>query len=123
MQGFRGHFQITGAGDQRIARLGAMFIQEPAIFHGIGGGKHPRASPVERGLIQHRGVNVSHFGWFCCTCAGPHRVGRHAHICPDSPVDRAHHGFAPSARFGIGIQVFIGRHIIDLSNRCRRGRA
>ena len=117
-----GHFQITGAGDQRVIGLGAVIIQKPAFCHLIGCGELAVASHIKRGLIQHRHVCISHRGRVFRPSAGLHRVGGHAHICPDTPVDRQHTGFIRAAGFGIGVQEFIGGNIIDLTDgRCGGG--
>ena len=115
-------FEVTGAGQQRLAHLGAVAVENPALFAAQGGGEQPVPLAVKAGLIEkwlsgrlprRRGLFAQALG---------HGCGGHANLVPDPPVDGHDPGFAPGPVPRIGVEVFVRCHVVHLASR-RRHRA
>ena len=123
-QRLRRQLQVSRARHDRIARLGAMLVQHPVGTRLQRLEEQTMPAFVLRDLGQHRRIRRgrSPLGrGIPCQPRG-HRIGGHADTRPDPPVDRQNPRLAARARLGIGVQIFIRRHIIDLPHRgCNGG--
>ena len=114
-QRFRCEFQVSGAGQQRLARGGTVAIQNPAIRGSPVGREQPVTGGIEGGFVQQRTAGRVARRRSAFTQAAGHGLGRHAHLVPDAPVNRQHLGATPCAAASVGVEVFVGRHVVHLA--------
>ena len=116
-----GQFDIAGAGQHRIPRLGAMPVNQP-MLPGRNLATIAAAGFGHAIAVQQRAHGRHPRGFGHIAGAAGHGIGRHTDLGPDPPVDRDHAGLCACPRPGKGIEIGIGGGIVDLTGRPCRGR-
>ena len=110
-------FEVAGAGQQGLASFRAVAIQNPAVFAAVGGVEDPVPLRIKGGFVQQRLAGRVARGRWLFTQAFGHGRSRHADFIPDAPVDRDHAGASAGPVAGVGVEVFVGGHVVDLTGR------